>query len=249
MKKIMISNKTLSRIVYIIVLLFFVVPVIFTFAKFIAFSLAEPSEHNELMKSEYLLMTIQSLLGIFAINIPYLLTKKYKIRVPITFIILYDIFLFCAIYLGEIRKFYIKVNMWDNVLHAFSSLMLGLFGFMLVYVLNKSLSAEGITSKLSPIFIAFFAFSFSVAMGCIWEIYEFTFDYFFDLNMQKYRLDDGTPLIGRKAVFDTMKDIIIDVLGALTATIIGYLSILRKKGFVNEYLSSNENSETTGKND
>lgn len=124
MKKIMISNKTLSRIVYIIVLLFFVVPVIFTFAKFIAFSLAEPSEHNELMKSEYLLMTIQSLLGIFSINIPYLLTKKYKIRIPITFIILYDVFLFCAIYLGEIRKFYIKVNMWDNVLHAFSSLIL-----------------------------------------------------------------------------------------------------------------------------
>ena len=132
--------------------------------------------------------------------------------------------------------------MWDNVLHAFSSLMLGLFGFMLVYVLNKSMSDEGLTAKLSPVFIAFFAFSFSVAVGCIWEIYEFSFDYFFDLNMQKYRLDDGTPLIGRKAVFDTMKDIIIDVLGALTATVIGYLSILRKKGFVSDYLSGKEST-------
>ena len=242
MKKIVISNKSVSKIVYFVVLLFFVIPIGVTFSKFLILSFAEKTEHNLLLKSEYLLMTIQSLLGIFAINIPYLLTKKYKIKIPITVIILYDIFLFCAIYLGEIRKFYVRVNMWDNVLHAFSSLMLGLFGFMLVYVLNKSMSDEGLTAKLSPVFIAFFAFSFSVAVGCIWEIYEFSFDYFFDLNMQKYRLDDGTPLIGRKAVFDTMKDIIIDVLGALTATVIGYLSILRKKGFVSDYLSGKEST-------
>ena len=94
MKKIVISNKSVSKIVYFVVLLFFVIPIGVTFSKFLILSFAEKTEHNLLLKSEYLLMTIQSLLGIFAINIPYLLTKKYKIKIPITFIILYDIFLF-----------------------------------------------------------------------------------------------------------------------------------------------------------
>ncbi len=43
--------------------------------------------------------------------------------------------------------------------------------------------------------------------------------------MQKFRLADGTELIGRAALSDTMEDFIVDALSALAASVIGYLSI------------------------
>jgi hypothetical protein len=56
-----------------------------------------------------------------------------------------------------------------------------------------------------------------------WEIIEFAIDAVFDLNMQQYNLPDGTVLTGRFAIVDTMKDLIVDVLGALFISIIGYV--------------------------
>ena len=70
--------------------------------------------------------------------------------------------------------------------------------------------------NLSPVFIAVFAFCFALAMGAVWEIYEFTMDSVFGTNMQKYMLDNGTALIGQAALQDTMKDIIVDAIDNAT---------------------------------
>jgi len=44
-----------------------------------------------------------------------------------------------------------------------------------------------------------------------------------ELNMQKYAFEDGTLKIGRAALNDTMKDIIVDVIGALIMAVVGYI--------------------------
>ena len=72
----------------------------------------------------------------------------------------------------------------------------------------------------------------SFALGAVWEIYEFTMDSVFGTNMQKYMLDNGTALIGQAALQDTMKDIIVDAIGALVMSTIGYISLKYKKGWV-----------------
>ena len=77
--------------------------------------------------------------------------------------------------------------------------------------------------NLSPVFVAVFAFCFAVTLGVFWEIYEFTFDGILRLNMQKFMLENGTQLIGRAALLDTMKDLIVDCLGALIMSFVGYL--------------------------
>jgi hypothetical protein len=41
--------------------------------------------------------------------------------------------------------------------------------------------------------------------------------------MQQYISPDGTVLIGHYAVIDTMKDLIVDALGALVISIVGYI--------------------------
>ena len=54
--------------------------------------------------------------------------------------------------------------------------------------------------------------------------------------MQKFALEDGTALVGRDALWDTMKDIIVDTVGALVMSVIGYISLKYKKGWVEKLL-------------
>jgi len=133
---------------------------------------------------------------------------------------MYFIFLYCAIYLGEVRSFYYLIPYWDTILHAFSGAMLGALGFSLISILNNT---KEIDLELSPFFISLFAFCFAVAAGAIWEIYEFSVDSLLTLNMQKYMLEDGTPLIGQEALADTMKDLIVDAISALVISTAGYI--------------------------
>lgn len=182
---------------------------------------------EQLLYSGYLLSILQCALGAFAVFIPTILHKKYGFEFPSWMLILYFIFLYCAIFLGEVRNYYIHVPLWDDILHGFSGIMAGFFAFMLISVAMKR-AGEG-DRLLPPLLTTLFAFVFSVAIGALWEIYEFSLDSFLELNMQKYRENDGTMLIGRAAVFDTMKDIVIDSIGALLAALLGYLSMKRKR--------------------
>lgn len=104
-------------------------------------------------------------------------------------------------------------------LHTTSGFLLGIIGFLMVHVLNET---EEIGMHMKPGFVAFFAFLFAVGFGVIWEIFEFAMDSFFGMNMQKLMLGDPSGLT------DTMWDLMVDAVGALTIAIIGYLYI--KKG-------------------
>ncbi len=178
---------------------------------------AEAGTH---VRSDYILMLLQCVLGMVVLGLPAFLEKKFSFEMPGSMAVAYFIFLYCAIYLGEVRQFYYLIPQWDDVLHCFSAAMLGAFGFALVDILNKS---ERVKMNLNPYFVSLFAFSFALSIGALWEIYEFAGDCIFGLNMQKYRLADGTILVGSEAISDTMHDIIIDSVGALVVSIAGFL--------------------------
>ena len=68
--------------------------------------------------------------------------------------------------------------------------------------------------------ITLFAFSFAVAIGSMWEIFEFSMDSVFGLNMQK------------SGLVDTMWDIIVNAAGALLASVSGYFYIKKGEIFI-----------------
>ena len=181
------------------------------------------------LKSDYALMLSQCILGIVAMLLPGMLENKFKIAIPSYMLILYTIFLYAAIYLGEVRSFYYNVPNWDNILHTFSGAMIGALGFSIVTLLNKT---EKVPIVLSPLFVALFSFCFAVTLGVIWEFYEFTFDGILGLNMQKFALENGTQLIGRAALTDTMVDLFVDAVGAFIMSVIGYISLRYNKGWI-----------------
>jgi uncharacterized membrane protein YjdF len=154
--------------------------------------------------------------------------------------IFFTLFLYGAIILGEVQGYYRKYFHWDTVLHTLSGAMLGSVGFSIIDIINKN---EKINLGLSDGFMSFFSFCFAVMLDTLWEIIEFIMDIFMDLNMQQYILPDGTVLVGHFALFDTMKDLIVDVLGALAISIIGYILLkMRKKPLVNNVVNKSKSN-------
>ncbi len=189
----------------------------------------DPSNPYLRVKSDYSLMLLQCVLGVLAMMLPGVLMHRIRIEIPSNMLVLYTIFLYCAIYLGEVRSFYYMVPHWDTVLHTFSGGVLATLGFSVITLLNKT---ERIPMIMSPAFVALFTFCFAVTLGVFWEIYEYTADGILGLNMQKFALDNGQQLVGHAALGDTMKDLMVDCLGAFIVSVIGYISLKYQKGWI-----------------
>ena len=212
------KNK-LRLVTGIIVYISLVASIIYSIYKIIT-SLSHAESIGTHVRSDYILMLIQCILGVVVLGVPNLLERKFSFEMPNGMSIAYFIFLYCAIYLGEVRQFYYIIPHWDDILHCFSGAMLGAFGFTLVVILNDS---KRVALDLSPYFICLFAFCFALSVGAIWEIYEFSLDWILGLNMQKHTYS-GKALVGNAALFDTMKDIIIDAAAAFVVSVVGYFS-------------------------
>lgn len=222
MKRI-INVKTLV----IFVFLTFAASAIYAAVGFAA-AFADPAlpEQDIGAKTDYVLILLQCIVGMLVMLLPGFLKRKAGIDIPSGMIIAFAAFLYCAIYLGEVHNFYFRIPHWDTLLHTFSGAALGAIGLSLISLLNKSKSVQ-----ISPLFAALFAFCFAVAAGTVWEIYEFSMDCLLGTNMQKFMLENGEMLIGQSALADTMKDIIVDSIGALTVSIVSYISMKHGNGW------------------
>lgn len=195
---------------------------VYTAIRLIVAPSASQAGEFDKQRSDYSLMLLQCMLGIVVMMLPSIIEHKWSIPIPNFIYIMYYIFLYCAVFLGEVFSFYYRVAHWDTILHVFSGAMLGALGFILVSLLNEHARKS---VQLSPFFVALFAFCFALAMGAVWEIYEFTVDSLMQLNMQKYLTEAGEVLVGREALMDTMEDIISDALAALGVSVIGFFQL------------------------
>lgn len=142
--------------------------------------------------------------------LPDMIEKRYKVDFPTIFEVEILIFIIISMYLGEIREFYFKIWWWDLLLHSLSGVILGTWGFATVYMLNKH---KRISLDLNPAFLSFFAFCFALAVGVLWEIFEFGIDVSLGTNMQK------------SGLVDTMSDLIVNVIGAGIVCLLGFLDL------------------------
>ena len=221
----------LRRVVSITVLGTMVVAAVYISAMLVLSKLSYVSLVRD--RSEYVLMLLQCLLGIAGVCLPALLEKRHDFVIPSNMMILYVLFLYGAIFLGEVMAFYYRVPHWDTFLHTLSGAMLGALSYSVITFLNRS---DGVPVNMSPLFVAFFAFCFSMTMGMLWEIYEYLMDVFFGTNMQKFLLQGGAPLVGQAALTDTMKDLIVDAIGAFVMAVVGYISLKRDRIFINKLI-------------
>lgn len=164
--------------------------------------------------------------GIIVVTVlPLVLGRRFAVHIPPEFEVLAVVFAYASLFLGEVHGYYVRFWWWDVVLHVGSGFLLGILGFLLVYVLNE---IENVDLHMRPRFVALFAFMFAVGMGALWEIFEFGMDQLFDLNMQK------------SGLIDTMWDLIVDAGGALVIAVLGwsYLSKTGNNSFLERWIAA-----------
>lgn len=197
------------------------------------------------------------LLTLFLLIIPSFIQVEFKIEIPTTLEIIILLFIFAAEILGEIHAFYVKIPLWDTLLHTMNGFLAAAIGFSLVDILNRNKRLE---FHLSPLFMVLVAFCFSMTIGVVWEFFEFFMDSFFNMDMQKdtvihaihsVMLDPSMSnrvysissinevLINGNALpvngyidiglIDTMMDLIVNFIGAFIFSVFGFF-YLKKRG-------------------
>ena len=69
-----------------------------------------------------------------------------------------------------------------------------------------------------------------MGISVLWEIWEFSGDLLFGLHSQRFLDENLVPLVGQKALMDTMIDFCMDLLGAVLAIVlVGVLVKINKK--------------------
>lgn len=179
-------------------------------------------------KSEYLFICTQASWFLIVSFLPNLL-KKTELEIPDVIYIIFILFCLAHYFLGEILGFYVKVKWWDSFLHTFSGMLLCLLSFSLINILNNNSK----DFKLSIGFMALFAFCMTITIGVLWEIYEFATDCISGSNMQRAYVSTmngrGEPLVGQAALTDTMKDLILDSIGAGVVCILCIIGVCTKR--------------------
>jgi hypothetical protein len=145
-----------------------------------------------------------SILTLILMFLPEFIESRVRIKLPIEFDLVLVLFVYAAFFVGSAGGAYERFWWWDAVLHTGSGFILGFAGFLLLYVkvLQKKVQA-------SPRLVGLIIFSFGLAFGAVWEIFEYAVDSGFNTNMQ------------RSGLQDTMWDLIVDGIGALVMAYIG----------------------------
>ncbi len=203
-------------------------------------------------------------LTLLLFNIPFFVDKKMHVTLPKELEAIILLFIFSAEILGEIGSFYTHIPWWDTMLHTANGFLMAAIGFALIDILNNSPKFH---ITMSPMFVAFVAFCFSMTVGVVWEFFEFSMDYFTLTDMQKDRMvtdissvlinpsglndaiiirditsttvtlaDGSTHIIDGGyldiGIIDTMKDLFVNLIGAVVFSVIGFFYIIGRNNGV-----------------
>lgn len=221
--------------------------------------------------------TMTCFMSFVLLMIPSFLENKMKIDLPNVMEVIMIVFVFAANIMGEMGSFYEKIPFWDTLLHTMNGFICAGVGFGLIDILNRN---DKIKMNLSPLFVCLFSFCFSMTAGTVWEFFEFAMDMFFGKDMQKDTIvyginsvllsgDTGDitriegiteTLVNGKSlgingyldigIIDTMKDLLVNFIGAVVFNIAGYFYIKnrgKRAGFINNFIPRRINDEASEK--
>lgn len=185
----------------------------------------------------YFVSALTAFLSMQILRLPDFLIRKDYMLVPVGLEILFTLFVLSSVLLGSLFDFYQRFPWWDTLHHFVSGALLGTVGLLLFMSMTRD---QNTRNQVNPLAIALFAFCFSISCSVLWEIYEFTGDSLFGMNMQRWQVGPpgGEPLNldrlsnrSNPGLIDTMKDLIAGSLGALASVGLAFPFIKRRSAF------------------
>ena len=189
--------------------------------------------------------------------IPAFVERSFRVNLPSLLEVIVLLFVFAAQILGEIQCYYIKYPLWDTMLHTVNGFIFAAAGFALVDVLNNNDKIKFSLRPVYMALVAF-CFSMTVGVLWEFFEYFADFFLHTDMQKDRIineissvMLDpsgSNTPVIidGIKDVtvngsdldlggyldiglHDTMKDLLVNFIGAVVFSIIGFIYV-RNRG-------------------
>ncbi|WP_418455374.1 hypothetical protein [Allofournierella sp.] len=198
------------------------------------------------------------LLTLLLLVVPSLVQVTMKIELPTTLEIIILVFIFAAEILGEIQEFYILFPFWDTVLHTLNGFLAAAIGFSMVDLLNRSERMMFKLSPLFMAIVAF-CFSMTIGVVWEFFEFGMDQLFHTDMQkdtivhaVYSVLLD---PAGGNRAagitgitqvvvngqdlglggyvdigLIDTMKDLIVNFIGAVVFSVIGFFYVKNRGG-------------------
>ncbi len=210
---------------------------------------------SSILRGEYENAAI-CLLVLFLFLLPLFVQRNFGIELPGTLEIIILVFIFASEILGELGCFFINVPNWDSILHTTTGFLCAAFGFALIDILNRNDKIKFQLSPIYVALVAFcfsmtigvlwefFEFSVdrlfhmdmqkdtivhtisSVMLDPTNKNIPITIDGITSVAVNGKNLGfDGYLDIG---LYDTMEDLLVNFIGALTFSIFGYFYIKRR---------------------
>ena len=196
-------------------------------------------------------------LTLILLIIPNLIEMNFNIDLPDAMEIVIMLFIFSAEILGEIQEYYIIFPFWDTMLHTINGFLCAAIGFALIDILNRNEKITFNLSPFFVVMVAF-CFSMTIGVLWEFFEFGMDTFFRYDMqkdtilqSISTVMLDPkggNTPFIlndiesvtvnGRDlnlggyldiGLIDTMKDLLVNFIGAVVFSIIGYF-YLRKRG-------------------
>ena len=196
--------------------------------------------------------TFTAVLSLLLLLLPTFVEESFRIKLPIALETVALLFVFCANILGEIFAFYTYVPFWDDLLHCTSGFIFAAFGFSLAELLNRNGKFDFHISPIFVSTVALcFAVTVGVVwelfeFGADLLLHtDMQRDTVISGIYSAYLNPEGQAPVGFDAIsetavyastgevlrirgyldvglVDTMKDLLIDLIGALLFCVIGY---------------------------
>ncbi|MBQ7859210.1 MAG: hypothetical protein IJ347_03625 [Faecalibacterium sp.] len=214
------------------------------------------------------------LLSLWLFLMPSFLERKLKMELPSTLEKIILLFIFAAEILGEIGAYYVRYAWWDTMLHTLNGFLCAAVGFALVDILNESDKVKFQLNPFFMAVVAF-CFSMTIGVLWEFFEFGMDWFFQFDMQkdtvvhtISSVLLDpaggnargqitditevlvNGHPLglggyldIG---LIDTMKDLLVNFVGAVVFSIIGFCFIKsRGKGrFARRFIPVRADNDT-----
>lgn len=193
------------------------------------------------------------LLALLLFLAPAILERKLKIELPSTFEIIILLFIFAAEVLGEIHSFYVKIPHWDTMLHTMNGFLFAAVGFSLLDMINRNPNMKFQLSPFYLALVAF-CFSMTIGVlweffefGCDMFLEkdmqkDYIIQAFSSVKLDPtntntpIRVEGITDVIvnGQSlglggyldiGLIDTMKDLLVNFVGAVVFSIIGFFYV------------------------
>ena len=207
---------------------------------------------SSVMRGEYESAFI-CLLVLFLFLLPMFVQKNFGIELPSTLEIIILVFIFAAEILGELACFFINVPNWDSILHTTTGFLCAAFGFVLIDILNRNDKIKFELSPIY-VALAAFCFSMTIGVLWEFFEFGMDRLFHMDMQkdtivhtISSVMLDPTNKNIpitidnitsvavnGQDlgfngyldiGLYDTMEDLFVNFIGALTFSVFGYFYI------------------------